>query len=327
MGPPGETKKSTALGIGMGLLRKIEGLNIVSEKITPEALIKALQVAKFSNDKLVMESSGVIFAPELAVFLGKQRYNEGLITLLTTFSDAPESFSYTTVGGGKMDVKNVSVTLFGASTVDWLVNAVPHDIFGGGFTSRCIFIYQATTDRIFPFVKPTQEGLADKLVDHLKEVKKLQGQFIMDDDAKSFYERWYHANRIIKSTKQMRPYFNRKPDMLLRVSMLLVLSKLNNFILTKNILQEALHFLDEAEVHLPDLFTEIDFHLTKDIHHKILQKIIREGEVAHEDLIKEYCNMMTSKRLMDFIITLLEGKLIVIEAKGDGRVYKPYINS
>src|SRR5262245_54935878 len=82
--PSGRCKKTSACNVSVGLFRNIGG-NVLQDKVTPEALISAFQ------DK--SSATGLIYAPELAVFLGKQKYNEGMVPLLTALFDCPKEWS------------------------------------------------------------------------------------------------------------------------------------------------------------------------------------------------------------------------------------------
>src|SRR3990167_622254 len=131
-------RKSVSTHIGISFLNELKQKPMVfSQKITNEALIKALLDAKIDG-----QSSGIIYASELSVFMGKDAVTSGLIPTLTDLYDSPSKWSYHTRTRGIEILENVSICMLGASTIDWLRTSIPVDAIGGGFTSRVIFVYQ-----------------------------------------------------------------------------------------------------------------------------------------------------------------------------------------
>jgi hypothetical protein len=225
--PTGKCRKTTALSLGIALLRELD-LNIISDKITPEALATALSAVSVTEGSILAtkDAQGVLYAPELAVFLGKQKYNEGLIALLTALFDDPDQWSTQTKGGGKVELRNVCLAFFGASTPDWLITAIPQDAFGGGFMSRLLYVVQEDTPRCFPIPKPTKRP--ETLLSFLKDLRKTDlGEIGFDSqDSKRFFDLWYAASkRNIPEDEKMAGYHERKPDHLLKLSMILAISE------------------------------------------------------------------------------------------------------
>lgn len=141
--PTGKCRKTSAAVLGQKLLRDLPGMNILSNKSTPESIVQELATPKQEPGmvKLVAPpAEATIYAPELAVFLGKQKYNEGLVMLLTDLFDNPDKWESATKGQGRFPMTDVCVSFVGCSTPDWLVSAIPQDAFGGGFMSRILFV-------------------------------------------------------------------------------------------------------------------------------------------------------------------------------------------
>src|SRR5262245_920050 len=228
--PTGKCRKTSALNLGLGLLREVEGTNIIADKITPEAFASELgylDTPDPSKGILAQRAAeGIIYAPELAVFLGKQKYNEGLITLLTALFDNPDKWEVSTKGQGKVQLKDVCLTFLGASTPDWLQSAIPQDAFGGGFMSRLLFVVQEDTPRCYPI--PEVKDKPQHLIDWLKALRKMQvGEVAFKTDMdKLWYNMWYTAGkRNVPEDEKMAGYHERKPDHRLRLAMILAISQ------------------------------------------------------------------------------------------------------
>jgi histone H3/H4 len=227
--PTGKCRKTSALNLGVKLLQGLEGINLVADKITPEALAGALSATPLQGDKLLAQrpAEGVIYAPELAVFLGKQKYNEGLITLLTALFDNPDKWQTSTKSGGNVELNEVCLTFMGASTPDWLITAIPQDAFGGGFMSRLLFVVEDDTPRCFAI--PKVQETPDKLIKELAAIRALKevGELSFANQATlDWYKVWYaQAKSNIPEDEKMAGYHERKPDHLLRMAMLMAMSQ------------------------------------------------------------------------------------------------------
>lgn len=158
--PSGRCRKTSACNVAMGLYRSVGG-HILADKVTPEALISAFQDRG--------SATGIIYAPELAVFLGRQKYNEGMVPLLTALFDCPKEWSSATIMRGESQLRNVALSFLVCSTMDWIQGAIPRDAFGGGFMSRLLFVVQNDTPRSFPHPPPMDKALEHKLKTRLFE--------------------------------------------------------------------------------------------------------------------------------------------------------------
>ncbi|MHA1632702.1 MAG: hypothetical protein ACTSXC_07865, partial [Candidatus Freyarchaeota archaeon] len=142
--PTGKCRKTSATNIALGLARAV-GVNVLSERITPEALVTGLSGRE--------EATGLVYAPELAVFLGRQKYLEGMVPLLTTLFDCPDTWVSKTIGRGETPLAHVALSFLGASTLEWFLEALPREAFSGGFMARLLFVVQEETDREFALPK------------------------------------------------------------------------------------------------------------------------------------------------------------------------------
>src|SRR4029077_7001818 len=98
--------------------------------ITPEALIGSLQE---STDKETKISYGLILASELSVFLGADAIKSGMIPILTDLYDSKDNWEYKTRIRGRETIPHVTISMLGASTMDWIKTSIPIEAIGGGF--------------------------------------------------------------------------------------------------------------------------------------------------------------------------------------------------
>jgi len=301
--PSGRCRKTSACNLGMGLLRKAGG-NVLADKATPEALVDAFK----ERDSAV----GTIYAPEFSVFLGKQKYQEGMIPMLTALFDCPKEWKSQTITRGEVTLRNVAFSLLGCSTMDWIQTAIPRDAFGGGFMSRLLFVVQETTPRSFPLPPPLNIELQTRLVNRLRDMTHLRGEARMTEEAEEWYVTWYNSKKDDKQDdKQFAGYHERKPDHIIRLALILMAARSNDLTLQKGDLIRALHILEWLEAFLPDAFGEMNQTQIGEDHARLIKQIKkRGGKITHSDWLRLNSNRINQRQFRDLVETLINARVL-----------------
>lgn len=301
--PSGICRKSTATNIAIRTIRELSPDMLLSSKLTAEALVAALAGRN--------PAAAIVHAPELSVFIGKQRYLEGLIQILTDLLDCPDSWSSETIMRGQNPLYNVALSLLGASTPDWLVTSIPKDAFGGGFMSRLLIVSQTRRERIIALPEPRPERQWLLLLHELGIISQARGSMRLSKAARGWYEQWYQDHqRGISADERFAGYQQRKPDHLLRIAMLLHLSRHALLEIGLVSLERSLAVLNYLEESLPETFRRIALSGVGEDHVKILQHVRREGGLSHSVLMKKMYNM-NRKQFREAVETLKEQGLLV----------------
>jgi len=313
VGPTGRVRKTSAINLGVSVLRKLN-LNIVSEKTTPEALVDAVagdQGVDLTTGRLLApkDSQAVIVAPELAVLLGKQKYNEGMIAMLTTLFDSPDEWTYRTKGRGEVKLHNVTLTMLGASTPDWLVTAIPQDAFGGGFMSRLLFIVQENTDRCYPIPEPPPAF--DTLVEDLQRIRSITGEAKLTPEGLSWYSQWYAASRKdIPEDEKMAGYHERKPDHILRLAIIMSLSERKTVVDVEQLVRASriLTFLEKEMLYT---FKWLGMRPIGQDQERIVRTLKASGgRLQHSELLRKLIYFMNVVQFRNAIETLKQSNVI-----------------
>lgn len=310
--PSGKCRKTSACNVAMGLLRATGG-HILADKVTPEALVSAFQ------DRT--SATGVIYAPELAVFLGRQKYNEGMVPLLTALFDCPKEWSSATIMRGESQLRNVAISFLVCSTMDWIQGAIPKDAFGGGFMSRLLFVVQNDTPRSFPHPPPMDKAMEHKLKSRLFEFSRLKGRFEITPEADEWYVHWYNRKaESISADKQFAGYVERKADHMHRIAMILTVSEIPDekdvvLTLTKEKLQKALKILDWLEGYLPAAFSEMSQTPIGEESVRLLKQLKQKnGVLQHSEWLRLNTHRMNKDQFKAAVGTLREAKLVDYDA-------------
>lgn len=196
----GTTRKSSAVREAVRFVRPLCGDDnyLIEAKTTPEKLENILhkQSEEFGR------SQASIAISELVTFLGREKYNEQMPTLLTDLYDCPELRSGGgTLSSGPRTLKNVFVSFLSASTPAWLLRAVNPDVIEGGFTSRVCFIVAEEPKQLSAWPKEVDQNARDRLVDRLASIRDKARDIpsiLINDGARKTFERWYRGRTIYR---------------------------------------------------------------------------------------------------------------------------------
>lgn len=302
--PTGKCRKTSATNIALRLAREAD-VNVLSERITPEALVQGLSGRE--------TATGLLYAPELAVFLGRQRYLEGMVPLLTALFDSPDIWSSKTIGRGEAVLSQVSLCFLGASTMEWFVEALPKEAFSGGFMARILFVVQEETSREFALPEAGAGHLWERLRERLQDIKELQGEVHFARPAQDWYVSWYSTHRkALVLDEKFAGYFERKPDHLLRIAFLLRISETQSLKLEITDLERALRILNWLEGHLPLVFETVAETAVGAIHQRIIKQLRQAGgRMPHTLLLKRNQHILSARDLKEAIETLKSSETII----------------
>ena len=305
-------KKTTAMRIGRDLLKLLtKKVSIFAQKLTPEALIQRLaRRRKVRGKEVVQNSTSLIYGAELAVFLGKERYNEGLIHLLTDLYDCPDEWEYETKHGGLEQLSNVLIGMLAGSAPKLLKGCLSIDMIETGFPERILFIY-ADTPRP-PITRPTlPEFSRKKLLHDLNIIREMRGEFEWGTNAFEWYDEWYQKRFVSKDTPELlKGYLFRNHTTLLKVAILLCASERDDRVMQLPHLIKALELLKETETYVYNAIRAIEESTKGSDLQRIYDYIVRKGEVEEAVLLRTFSHMFTAKETREYLNSLRDSEMV-----------------
>lgn len=235
IGPSG-IGKSSAVKIAKRLLP------YVPEYQRPQFIEGGATKEKLHMD-LVDQPKAILFAPELAAFFSKEKYKENLIPYVTNLLDYEDSIEVRTRRDGIVTVLNPSVSVLGASTLEWLQDQLPDSAVSGGFLARFLILNEdakgqriANPHRLLSVSGRAKLEAKRALV--LAEFSDLftvhEGNIDYEDyDAAECYAKWYNSYK--PASGYLAPFAARAGELILRLSMLLAISGRRNAISAEDI--------------------------------------------------------------------------------------------
>ncbi len=240
--PPRACAKSTGISYATMLLQGYPLLlpmhlkylkipNIVSTRATPESLSDAMVAQEYKyvdNNEIKTLHRGseiAIVASEASTFLGKQKYNVGLIDKLTHLYDCRSHDQDRTRKTGLMLFENTYVTFIGATTPEGVRQTIPEEAFEGGFMSRLIVVWQAKSTRSYPEPRPVGPSRTDLETRLAWIAENAQGKYALSPEAKKTHDEWYEGfHRSIEAkegSERHKAMFYRFDIHLLKLALLL----------------------------------------------------------------------------------------------------------
>ena len=331
-----ECRKSTAISIGESLLRNLPNPpNIVSQKMTPESFIEAIQpYSRIGESGIVsMKSTATILAHELSVLIDRDAAKNGFIALLVDLYDCKEDgvpWEYRTKKRGVEEIYNNCINLLGASSPEYLRISLPPDEIGGGFTARTILVYQDKPEKriAFPIYTEKEAKMKENLIYDLDEISKIKGEFQWLAESRKWYENWYMTRDTSNVPDGLAPYYVKKAEHLLSVAMILSIAESDDLVLTPIHLEAALATLEENEILMPYAMEGLIPTYIGQLNNKVLQVILRltrdKGVADRSTLLKRLWRDMDSETLTNSLDTLIQAGLITESREKGGRtIYVP----
>jgi len=303
LGPSG-IKKTSAANIIVDMLAFLELSKIYSEKLTPEQLVEAMKE----------HAQGIIYAPEMAVFLGRQQYMEGIVPLITRFMDCPDVWSSETIGRGKTTLHDIAISSLMCSTADWFINNTDESVVGGGFIARNILVVQEDSPRTEPIPRPGDPKARERLIYEISQTHEIQGEISFDAQGLSAYREWYSLHkRATKAAEHeiLATYYQRKPDHAKRIAICLHLAEHANLTLCLSCFTRAVEILDWIERFIPALLKQM-FKTSSGHNADVVLTAIRNagGVIDHSDLLRRIQHRLNGQELKPILSSLKDSGVI-----------------
>lgn len=265
--PPGIVSKSTTAGIGMSLLRKVPDIKFGPDVVTWQALVSAFAESTMSFElagEFHAQSAITIESSEFGNLLNPQ--DKEMVDLLVSLWDGKQgSFEKKTKGSGNDSIENPWINLIACTTPSWIAGNFPEYMIGGGFTSRCVFVYAEKKAKFvaYPseFVPTDMRDRAQKLVEDLCYISLLKGEYQLTPEARNWgklwYEEHYSTKHINLDDERFGGYLARKQTHIHKLSMILAAAESDDLIIRPDHLAIAAQMVTDLEPDMQFVFSKI----------------------------------------------------------------------
>lgn len=307
--PPGIVNKSTTIGIGKELLDAVEGIHFGPSTITWQSLITDLaacaESVPMSATTFQTMSNLTFVISELGTFVdfSDRRMIDVLVDL---WDNRPGAWEKSTKMFGKESVVNPWMNILGATTPAWLADNLPVSMIGGGFTSRCIWLFSSKKKCHIAYpqrqVTPAKlDKLKEDLINDLRIIAELKGEFQLTEDAYQFGEAWYEKHSLKLEANDAEHdtyggYHARTQTQLHKLAMVISASQRSDLVISRQDLETAAHLVDALEHDIPKVFKTL--HATAEMGkaHELVAIVQKHGQIRRAELYQKYFfHSMTAK--------------------------------
>lgn len=264
--PPGIVAKSTTAGIGMDLLRDISYIKFGPDVVTWQALVQSLAAATEAfeyNGSFHPMSAITIESSEFGNFLNPN--DREMVDLLVSLWDGKRTFEKVTKMSGNDMVQAPWVNLIACTTPAWISGNFPEYMIGGGFTSRCIFVYADSKRQYVAYpihaLPPEFAQIRAKLITDLETISQIKGAYELTPEAIKWGEAWYEAhykNRpATLDNERFGGYIARKQTHVHKLAMVVAASQRDELVITTEDLEAANALVTSLETTMPKVFAQI----------------------------------------------------------------------
>jgi hypothetical protein len=313
VGPSQKVKKSTAAGYVVSLGVEANAFPMLMQEGSQEGLKGELAEQCREHNKAV----GMIFASDMANFLGEKDYNKDMAQSLTDIFDSRTiPIRRRTQKQGSFEIKNVAVSCILCSNERWARTAIPPSAFEGGFMARVICIHELFSTRIIPSPKPRPPQERVELVNWLKRIQFVNGVASMDGPAGKYYhDKYIWLKKHWPEDERLNPFWERYPDHMLRFAMLLSLNENREqhkgvMINDRHIIQ-ADRLLDWVTQRLPGLYADLGMTSFGDSSWEITSFIHRSGgRITEGKLFRRMLRKMGRTQLAEHLRSLHTSRIL-----------------
>ena len=325
--PPGIVSKSTTAGIAMNLLRRVPGIRFGPDVVTWPALIGAFAEAtegfEVASDLHVM-SALTLESSEFGNLLNPQ--DKEMVDLLVALWDGkPGKFEKKTKHSGNDSVENPWINLIACTTPSWIAGNFPEYMIGGGFTSRCVFVYADQKARFVAYpgqrVPRNLPQLEERLVEDLTHISMLAGEMRLTAGALDWGEAWYHRHYTVRSANldddRFGGYIARKQTHIHKLAMILSASSSDSLQITEEHLQIADQMITDLEPDMQFVFSKIGKSDSALYAERLIWFVHSKGKVPYHEAYRYVHSYFPSMRdFEDILAGCLRAGYIKLEQSG-----------
>lgn len=326
--PPGVVAKSTTTNIGMSLLRNVPDITFGPDVVTWQALL-----GSFVDSSMAFEYQGE-FHTMCALTIQSSEFGnlfnprevEMVDLFVELYDSRTGSFEKKTKSSGNDHVENPYLNLIACTTPSWIAGNFPEYLVGGGFTSRCLFVYADKKAKLVAYpgkhVPPNFREQAQKLFEDLCQISIMTGEFQLTDEAYAWGTEWYEKHSTTRhlhlDDDRFGGYLIRKQGHVHKLAMVLSAAEDNSLTITAEHLALANQMITDLEPDMQFVFSKIG----KSDESIYAERIIwyvksRQGCDYREALRFAYAHFPKIHDLEDIFAGAIKAGYIKLQQRGD----------
>lgn len=263
------------------------------------------------KDPIYVHTSYAFCLEELSSLF--KRKTEDVVKFLQNAYDCKQ-YEYRTKHQGKDLLRKLCVSFLAGTQVSFLKEASEAKIFGQGFASRTLFLFEKD-ERFHRFhisqFDDEQKTAKAELLDWLKKLSCLYGEIKYDAETYGFLEAWLTEKLIPARARaagtKLEDYFGRKKVMMLKLAAAIHFADNLSLTIPIQTFMQAIEMLDSVEEQMIEGFGVAG---KNDLHYRsreIMLFIKKNRRVTMRDLIREFIADSSIREIEECLIELEVG--------------------
>lgn len=332
--PPGVVAKSTTSSVGMKLLRQVPDITFGPDVATMPALSVALSKCGqgFEINGMIHQMAAITLeASEFGNLFDPN--DQAMTNFLIDMWDGKASFRKETKTAGVEEFINPWVNIIACTTPAWIAQNFPEVAIGGGFTSRCVFVYADKKSQLVAYPsrripKDFAERQRSLIADLTHISQNVAGEYTLTDEAYEWGEAWYSdhnlSNRHIHLDKdRFGGYLSRKQAHVHKLAMVLAAAQSDDLVITLEHLQTADIMVTDLEPDMAMVFSKIGKSEDTVYIEKLIEMVHAAGSMpymAAYRLVHMYFPSLRS--FEDVVLGAVRAGYLALSGQGDHAVLK-----
>lgn len=314
-------RKGVPVSLAKTLVEHANSTRVIAGRNSVQAIIQELSRARTFEDRTepLKDAIGFLVSGEFASFMVQ---DPQALTILTDLYDGHYNAEWknTLKTSGTETLKNVCLTLLGAANPTHFRDAVPANAVGGGFVARTLLVYATEKNNANSLSRETKKYDIEQLIKDLHHKARISGEFKWTEPAQDLYDDWYYK---FNPDNDPTGTADRLHDHILKVAMLISLSRSDSLLLEKIDIEEA---IDACTLTVSSANKVTHGRGENKLAHiavTIIEECLKrpENTVERKVLLRNHWGSMDAIDLDKTISTLEQGQLIETKWNGGNTTY------
>lgn len=215
-----------------------------------------------------------------------------MVDLLVSLWDGKQgAFEKKTKGSGCDVVENPWINLIACTTPSWIAGNFPEYMIGGGFTSRCVFVYAEKKAKLVAYpadmVPANMKQLATQLVEDLCEISMMVGEYKLTPAAREWGNAWYSnhyaAKHLHLDDERFGGYLARKQTHIHKLAMILAAAESSRLVIDAEHLALAHQMVTDLEPDMQYVFSKIGKSEDAVYAERLIWYVAKRGECPYNE--------------------------------------------
>lgn len=322
-------RKGNPVSFAKSIVERVGTTRIVSGRNSVQGVIRDLSqqvtIANPGQPPLILnDAQAFLCAPELDSFMVRDEQGLSILTDLYNTHENDKSWKNSLKGSPVEELRNPCITFLAASNEALLEGLIKDKDIEGGFMARTMIVHESARRlKNSLMFKPSKLVSREDLANELIRLKQVKGEFAISEAVRRQHDEWYHSLEE-KDYDDKTGTMERIQDHVLKVAMLISLSKDNSLIIDQDTMDEATDRCMECMVGTRKTTMSVGRAETADAVGRVLKILINSEKfiIERSKLMAQLRNDVSVMMLNQVLDDLgPNGRNIVIAGRLDGKIY------